>query len=253
MILRAFVRANIALSRFVDRALPLRVRTDGNSDFLAKYTEEIGVRGALVYDLGGGSRPFFSASRRRELALTVVGLDISAAELDAAPDGSYDRKVSHDLCDYRGDSDGDIVVCQSTLEHVPDLAGALRGIASCLKEGGVAYVFVPCRNAAFARLNLLLPEKAKQAILFGIFPEKAGGHDGFPAFYDRCTPSQLLALASEAGLKSVELRTYYKSSYFYAFFPAYLLWRLSQLVLTGALGNDAAETFSVKMIRKASL
>ena len=31
-------------------------------------------------------------------------------------------------------------------------------------------------------------------------PDKAHGHDGFPAYYDRCTPREIEALARDNGL-----------------------------------------------------
>ena len=99
----------------------------------------------------------------------MVGLDIDGKELSAAPDGLYDRTAAADITKYRGQGDADLVICQALLEHVHDTGRALEAIASILKPGGRALIFVPSRNAVYARLNLLLPENLKRRILFAFF------------------------------------------------------------------------------------
>ena len=241
--LRAVVRFNVALSSWIEGTLPLGLRTDGNRDFQRNVLPLALVPGATVYDVGGGSRPFVTIGEKRRLSLTVVGLDISAEELAAAPEGVFDRAIAADLCTFTGQGDADFVVCQATLEHVHDTSGAVSAIASCLKPGGRALLFAPCRNAVFARINLALPEGMKKRILFALFPHKAEGHDGFKAYYDRCTPRELERLASSNGLIVVQRRLFWTSSYFKAFAPVFVLWRLAQGVLWLAIRAQAAETF----------
>jgi SAM-dependent methyltransferase len=65
-------------------------------------------------------------------------------------------------------------VCQALLEHVSDVNGAFESIASILRPGGQAVIFVRSRNAVFARINLVLPEKFKRWILFQVFPQAIG-------------------------------------------------------------------------------
>jgi hypothetical protein len=88
---------------------------------------------------------------------------------------------------------------------VEDVEAAFASITSVLKPGGVALIFVPSRNAVFARLNMLLPQSVKQSILYSIFPEKRK-KQGFPAFYNNCTPSGLKKLAAANGLTVIEER-----------------------------------------------
>lgn len=242
-ILRGFVNANLRLSGELDRLLPRRLRVDGNKTFLAEFIPSAVSDGDLVYDIGGGARPFISLSTKSALNARVVGLDISEAELRAAPHGVYDDIVVHDLCTFEGDATADVVVCQALLEHVPDTAGAMRALASAAKSGGRIFIFAPARNALFARINLLLPEQLKRKLLFALFPGKARGHDGFKAYYDRCTPSQIEALATQNGLVVEEKRIFWISSYFMAFLPAYLFWRAYQGVAALLVGGDAAESF----------
>ena len=105
---------------------------------------------------------------------------------------------------------------------------------------------MPSRNAVFARLNLLLPTRLKRAILHGLYPSTRF-RQGFPAHYDRCTPSGIRQLACGHHLVFAEERLYYMSSYFQVLFPLYLLWRLWILAYRYIGGADSAETFSVAL------
>ncbi|MEW6255295.1 MAG: methyltransferase domain-containing protein [Pseudomonadota bacterium] len=247
--LAKFVLLNRKLSATLDRVLPDRFRQDGNSTFLRDVLPQAVRPNDRVYDLGGGSRPFLSVERKSELGVQVVGLDIDAAELAAAPAGAYDQTIAHDLCTYEGAGDADVIICQATLEHVSDTAGAMRAMASTVRPGGRIFIFAPCRNAMFARLNRLLPEGVKRRILFLLFPQKGEGHDGFKAYYDRCTPSQIEALAHANGLLVEERRLFWTSSYFSVLVPAFVAWRLMQLLAYFVVKDDAAETF-IYVLRK---
>lgn len=244
-----FVNANVKVSQAIDKLLPASLSRDGNRTFLSDYAPRALQSGATVYDVGGGSQPFVSLEAKQRLGLTVVGLDISAEEMALAPAGVYDRTIATDLCTFSGDGDADLVMCQATLEHVPDGAGAHRAIASILKPGGRVFIFAPSRNAMFARLNLLLPENVKKKLLFALFPKKAQGHDGFPAFYDRCTPKDIEAMAKQNGLEVEERALFWISSYFMVFAPAYLTWRVLQGISYLINGDNAAETF-IYILRK---
>lgn len=248
-LLRTLLQNQIWLSRKIDSLLDPSYRRDGNRDFQEQVVPPFIRPAMVVYDIGGGSRPYLSATAKQEKSLTVVGTDISKAELEAAPPGAYDRTVCADITQYTGAGDADLVICQAVMEHVRDADGAFRGIATTLKPGGHALIFVPSRNAAFARLNLLLPESWKRRILFTLFPHKAEGHDGFPAFYDQATPARYRALAKKHGLEVVKIHPYYVSSYFSICAPVYALWRLWIVAFRALCAEEAAETFSV-ILRK---
>ncbi|HGG04986.1 MAG TPA: methyltransferase domain-containing protein, partial [Aliiroseovarius sp.] len=181
----------------------------------------------------------------------VVGLDIDPDELGAAPDGAYDETLARDLCTFTGQGDADLVICQATLEHVPDTAGAIRAIASILKPGGKALIFAPSRNALFARLNLLLPQKWKENILYFVYPvPDVTQHQGFPAHYDKCTPREIEKLAQENGLEVSERHLFWMSSYFFNLVPAYVFWRLWQGIFRLVAGPNAAETFAYVLTKQ---
>lgn len=246
-ILRSIVRSQVYLSSCFDTLLSSRFTVDGNRDFF-RIGPELLKPGMTVWDIGGGKQPLIGRELKENLGLRIVGFDISNDELAAAPAGIYDRTVVADLCTFRGTADADLVICQAVLEHVPDVASAFHGISSILKTGGIAVLFTPSRNAAFARLNLLLPQKLKERLLFTFYPE-AAGHQGFPAYYDRCTPRQFRRLAEAAGLRMTVQRLYYQSAYFTFAFPIHLLWRLWVLLFATIAPESAVESFTLTLIR----
>lgn len=153
-----------------------------------------------------------------------------------------------DIALYQGKNDADLVICQAVLEHVKDVDSAVKALSSILKPGGHALIFVPCRNALFARINLLLPERAKRALLFRLYP-RMSRHQGFPSYYRECTPSGLTRLARKHGLQVDSVTTSWTSEYFYALFPAYLVWR-AWLTIARSLGmRDFCETFSIVLTK----
>lgn len=245
---RAFIDSQRALSEDFDSFLPALYRVDGHQDFMSSMLPRFLRPGATIYEVGGGKHPSIDLATKRRLGLRIVGIDISAAELAAAPGGIYDATITGDICSIRGAGDGDLVICKGVLEHVEDADCAFRGLTSLLHPGGIALLFVPSRNALFSRLNRMLPQSLKRRLLFAIFPHKQVD-SGFPAWYDRCTPRQFRALARLNGMQVLDEHHYFRSTYFSFFFPLYLGWRYWILTLHALLGSEAAETFSMVLQR----
>jgi len=243
------VNWNVAMSRHFDRLLPAHHLVDGNLDFLAQIVPHAVETGLLIYDVGGGKNPVIPAELKRTHQLRVVGVDLDLAELGAAPPGSYDRTICADIANLTGNRDGDLAICQAVLEHVPNTRKALAGIATLLKPGGKALIFVPSRNTLYSRLNVVLPDAIKRWLLRAFFPETADSH-GFPAFYDDCTPSELESAAVASGFTVETRRLYFTSDYFRIFVPIYVLWRLWLLMFRRLAGARAAETFTL-ILRRA--
>ena len=247
-LLRGFIDLNVRMSRAFDRLLPNAYSIDGNQDFVNTFAPDYIRPGLYVVDVGGGKRPFISVETKIALELRVLGVDISQNELDRAPKGAYDEVVCTDITRYRGKGEADLVICQAVLEHVKDVQAALASISSILRPGGVAVIFVPSRNAVFARLNLILPEGLKRRLLHFIYPHMREGQ-GFPSYYDRCTPRDFCNMAVRSGLVIGENRYYFESAYFTFFFPAHMIWRLWVVLFRSLVGNQAAETFSLVMAK----
>lgn len=245
-LLQRFVAQQTAWSEAFDRLFPPRYRLEGNSEFRQRFVPRFLRPNVTIYDIGGGKHPHFSVADKEQWGVRVVGLDIDAGELARAPHGAYDEAICADITAYRGRGDADLVICRALLEHVPNVEQAFEAIASLLKPGGLALIFVPSRHAVFARLNLLLPQKLKERILYGIYPD-ARQFQGFPSYYDRCTPKDFRLLAERYGLVVQKERHYYFSYYFQCFFPAFVAWRLWILLFERLAGTQAAETFSVAL------
>ena len=188
-LIRGFLGVNRFGSRAINHLLPIRFTVDGNNFSDRDHTEEI-QQGQNIWDIGGGSQPVISQQKKVDLALTITGLDISEDEQLAAPKGVYEKIVVAGLGSYVDEASADIVICQATLEHVPDTSGAIRAMPTILKPGGKALIFAPCRNTVFARLNLGLPKIWKKKLLYFVSPE-VEEHQGLPAHYDRCTPREI--------------------------------------------------------------
>jgi 2-polyprenyl-6-hydroxyphenyl methylase/3-demethylubiquinone-9 3-methyltransferase len=247
--LRAILNLQTAVSDRLDQLLPGDYRVDGNTEFACLIVPAHLANGLWICDVGGGQTPAIDPTAKQRLSLTVHGIDIDGDALRRAPAGSYDVQICADLTRYRGDGRADLAICRTVFEHVADTDLAFAGLASLLKAGGKALIFVPCRNAIFARLNLLLPERVKVWLLGAIFPETAH-EQGFPAVYDRCTPRQFRELAERHGLALLELRTYWSCDYFRFCVPCHLLWRLWQQAARLVAGAQAAETFMMVVQRR---
>lgn len=255
-LLRSFINFNRHLSMRFDSMLPAKWRIDGHSHFQKEFLpyyirlEEgrtTSPDGLLVYDIGGGKRPYFSAEEKSIRNLRVVGLDINQDELARAPCGAYDDTICADITEYRGRADGDIIICQALLEHTSDTQAAFVAMASILKPGGIVCLFTPSRNAIFARINLIIPNNMTRRLLSLLLQK--GDESGFPAYYDRCTLSHFENMSINSGLSVVQKRTYFCSSYFTIFFPLYVLWRCYQFIFYFLNKEASAETFSM-VLRK---
>lgn len=240
-LLRRLVLGQIAACKVIDRRFFGSLTTDGNGEF-CELVRQLVPPGTVIADIGGGKTPVFTVDEVNENGFKVTGIDIDADELSRAPAGAYSQVVVSAIERCEGPAVHDFVLAQSVLEHVSDGKGAATGIASLARPGGTIVTFCPCKRAWFARLNLLMPEALKRAVLFTVFPEKRK-RQGFPAFYDGCTPSEMIWNMAAAGVSVTQVRYFYVSSYFMFFVPLYLLWRLCNYPLIRMFPERYCETF----------
>jgi SAM-dependent methyltransferase len=249
-VIQAILRGQIAASKAFDRLMPEHMRVDGSRFFRDVLVASLQRPGLRVVDLGSGRFPCIDAGTKERLSLHITGIDIDEAELAAAPARSYDEAIVADITRLHGRGDADLLVSHAVLEHVQGTDKAFRAIASIVKPGGMVALFVPSRNAAFARLNLLLPERMKRTLL-AMHPAKKEGHGGgWPAYYDRCTPGGFADLARQNGLDVVRIVPFYASSYFMVLTPLYILWRIWLLAFRALAGVEAAETFCMELRKR---
>ena len=242
-LLKYFIQIQQWLSRNFDRLLPGKFRVDGQKEFQDKVVPRYLQRKQVVYDVGGGKRPYLNKETKKRLDLTVIGLDISKDELAKAPEGIYDQQICSDITFFKGEESADLVICQSLLEHIKNVDAAICAISTTLKPGGLALLFLPNKNAFYARLNLLLPQGLKNKALALFYPQMKKKL-GFPAYYNKCTPGELKKLAAFYNFSIVEEKYYYNSIYLRFFFPLHLLWRLWLIFFCFISREQAAETFT---------
>lgn len=228
-------------SQAFDRLLPTDWQVEGSREYRRNLLPSLLKPGLTVWDIGSGRTPMIPPERKSQIGLTVVGLDIDPDELRNAPPGAYDRSIVADLTAFTGDGTADLVISHCCLEHVPDNRASMRAIASMLKPGGRAAIYQPSRNAAFSRLNMILPERLKRRLLRSL-PDQ-GGKGGFKAFYNRCTPGEFKQLARDNDLEVEVSRVFWNSGYFQTLPPLHILWRAGQGLFRLLAGEQAAESF----------
>jgi SAM-dependent methyltransferase len=182
-------------------ALPGRYSEEWGTEFWG-FVDDALRPGIAILDVGAGRRPTL-APERRPPGCRYVGLDISGAELETAPPGSYDETVVANvevLVPRLADST-DLIVAWQALEHVRDLQAAGDAFHSYLRDGGR---FVGClsgRHAAFAVANRLLPTPLSSRLVAHLMSRPL--ETVFPAHYDSCDDRGLRRVFS--GWDSVEV------------------------------------------------
>jgi ubiquinone/menaquinone biosynthesis C-methylase UbiE len=176
----------------------------------------------LVVDVGGGRSCSFAALRRACSGTRIIAVDISEEEIRYNRDVD-ERRIGDVVNDLPfGDAEVDMIVSSSVLEHLKDLEAFVRTTARVLKPGGRTIHLLPSRYAPYALINRALPSRLSKRILYFLQPQ-VEGVCGFPAKYDRCYYSALVALFKSHGFEIEEVRLrYYQSRYFDFFVPAYL-------------------------------
>ncbi len=210
---RALVGINCRLSARADQVAQRWFgRTSGLDDFSTRVVPDLLRPDMRVLDVGGGRAPCLDAATMRRFGLHVTGADISAAELAAAPAGSYHATIVSDVGAQPIPGCYDLILSRAVLEHVADTEAAIGNLAAALAEGGVMAHFMPCRYAPFALLNRLLGARLSRRLLWSIYPETIGVA-GFPAFYRNCLPSRMAALLRDNHMGVLEVKPYYASNY----------------------------------------
>lgn len=162
----------------------------------ARYAEEWGAEfwafvgdalreGATVLDLGAGRRPTI-APADRPAHTHYVGLDVSAAELEASPPGSYDETVAVGVEEFIPSLAGrfDLIVAWQALEHVEDMTRAADNLHRYARAGGWFVACLSGRHAAFAVANRLIPDRFGRGLVARLMRRPID--TVFAAHYDRC-------------------------------------------------------------------
>ncbi len=89
-IARHFINANRWLSKKFDTVfIPKNWCIDGLHDFVYNLAPQAVEGRKVIYDIGGGKRPFVGTQLPKPAGTKVIGIDIDANELKNAPKGAY--------------------------------------------------------------------------------------------------------------------------------------------------------------------
>lgn len=175
-------------------------------------------RGGTVVDLGSGARPTVPLDQRPP-GCQYVGVDISQAELDRAPAGSYSSAWAVDVS-MSGASlpiTADLILSWQVLEHVRSMGDALENMYRWLSPGGQVVALFSGSRALSSVLSRILPHGVRTIVmrrLYGSPPE-----DKFPTVFDCCRESLLRPLLSDNWASFTIYPRYHGATYL-AFAPA---------------------------------
>ncbi|MGE0543493.1 MAG: class I SAM-dependent methyltransferase [Dehalococcoidia bacterium] len=153
------------------------------------------VAGVRILDVGSGRTPTIPPDQRPE-GCWYAGLDLSIAELQRAPEGSYNEMHVADVAHRVPELEGrfDLIVSWQVLEHVKPLDAALENLQSYLRSGGRLVAQFSGRYSAFGLINMVVPQELGVRLmqqLLGRDPDTV-----FPAYYNRCWHQALQPLSS---------------------------------------------------------
>jgi SAM-dependent methyltransferase len=160
--------------------------------------------GMAILDIGAGRRPTLPVAERPE-GTVYAGLDVDAAELEAAQPGSYDETVVSPAEERVEGLVGrfDLVLSFFAFEHVESTERVLESIHAYLRPGGTLLAQLAGKRSPFSVANRILPRSASRRLLRG-----TQGRDPdsvFPARYDRCTHSELTGLLEAQNWEQYEV------------------------------------------------
>jgi SAM-dependent methyltransferase len=230
---RRFVDANQRLAEPIERRLA-HAQVNLTEIYNAIVAERMRALtpGSVVVDVGGGRSCAFAEQRAPNDGVRLIGVDVSADELSHNDD--VDEKIVADVVEGLpiGDAEADLIVSHSVVEHLADSEGYVADAARALKPGGLLINTLPSKYAPFSLLNRALPERLKVRLLRVLFPWSEGVL-GFHTYYDNCSYRAIRRVHQRHGFDVVDSRvSYYQSSYFAPFLPAYLLSVAYELVIS---------------------
>lgn len=169
--------------------------------------------GVRILDIGSGRAPTIPPADRPE-GCRYVGTDIDPAELEAAPEGSYDLAVGADATQALPiDEQFDVILSWQVLEHVDSMADALGAFHDALVPGGTVIAQLSGSRAIFALLARALPHRVRVLAMTRLL-----GHveeEKFPTRYDACTDKALRGLLQ--GWSNVEIVPFYRGGSYFLF------------------------------------
>lgn len=174
----------------LSRRLPVRYDRE-HRELFDSFAMPLLRAGSTVLDVGGGRCPTFSPADRPP-GCTYIGLDLSLAELDAAPPGSYAETMVSGVTTLVPELVGrcDAIISWQVLEHVKPLPVAMENLRRYMRPGGQLVAHFSGTFGLFALISRVVPDRVTPALLEKLFDRPRSST--FPAYYDKCWASALL-------------------------------------------------------------
>lgn len=181
----------------------------------SQYDEQIQLSmhtAMTILDVGGGRKPNILPGER-PLDCKYIGLDVSEAELDMSPAGSYDEVIAADVTERIPalENTCDLAISYFVLEHVADLARTFENLRSYLVPGGRMVVLFSGAFSVFGLANRILPQSVSDLILRRLLHRPA--ESVFPAHYNRCWASAIERTLQQWSTANV-IPLWYGATYF---------------------------------------
>jgi SAM-dependent methyltransferase len=177
--------------------------------------------GGTVIDLGAGARPTIKPEDRPP-GCDYVGVDISRAELDRAPAGSYSSVHALDVSAPGASlpvGPADLVMSWQVLEHVRSMSTSLENMHRWLAPGGQLVALLSGSLALSSVVSRVMPHGLRSRLTNRLYGNAA--EDKFPTVYDACRASQLRRLLA-GRWASFEVMPRYRGANYLAFSPPLL-------------------------------
>ena len=152
-----------------------------------------------ILEVGGIDRPLLSQKANYQ----YIGLDI-----EERPDCHkvYDRFIVQSIEEPVGET-ADMVISTTLLEHVPNNKAAVRSMFEALAPGGTTHHYLPSKWHLYS-ISLRLIGPTLQRRLIPILRPTAVETTGYPAYFDRCSPSSMATLFRESGFEQINVRLF---------------------------------------------
>jgi hypothetical protein len=241
--IKKFIKINKAASKNLEINFPnfFGVKRNYHQDLIHILLGHIkNKKPQYILEAGGIDRPLLKKSNEYK----YVGLDI---ESKPACFKIYDDFIVQSI-ELPLNKKFDLIISSTLLEHVNNNTASTTVIFNSLNDGGSTIHYIPSKGHFYSIILRLVGPRIQRIVIDNLRPE-ARVVSGYPAFFDKCSPSEIKRLFFEAGFTEVNVITYYRATDYFSFFlPAFIFVAIFENIFE-ALG---VQRFASGMIVNAS-
>ena len=168
-----------------------------------------------ILEVGGTNRPILKKSHD----YIYFGLDIDPNPLCF---DVYDFFLVQSI-ENKLEKKFDLIISKTLLEHLTDNNKCLSVIYDALHKKGMTIHYIPSKYHFYSIILRIIGPKL-QKILIHYFRPEAELVTGYPAYFHKCSPSQIKELCKKIGFNDILIIPYYRATDYFSFFiPAFVL------------------------------